>query len=77
MTPEIKTQEVEVFFEAHHRKYGLLSRKQVCPKGSERRTERSEPSLESFGKIETPRKGQNTSDTKKPTLRQTTKKALL
>jgi len=33
LTPEIKTQELEVFFEAHHRKYGLLSRKQVCPKG--------------------------------------------
>jgi len=52
----------------------LLSKKQVCPKGA---SAKRATFLESFGKIETPRKGQNTSDTKKPTLRQTTKKALL
>jgi len=34
LTPEIKTQELEVFFEATHEKYGLLSRKQACPKGA-------------------------------------------
>jgi len=38
LTPEIKTQELEVFFEAHHKKCGLLSRKQACPKGSESQT---------------------------------------
>jgi len=53
LTPEIKTQELEVFFEATHEKYVLLSRKQACPKGSESQT--SLPSWESFGKIETPR----------------------
>jgi len=62
LTPKIKTQEVEVFFEAHHKKCGLLSRKQACPKGMSAKRMNF---LESFGKIETPRKGQNASDTKK------------
>ena len=61
MTLEIKTQELEVFFEATHEKYGLLSRKQVCPKASD--AQGAKPSWESFGKIETPCKGQVDLDT--------------
>jgi len=50
-------------------------KKTGMPEGKREPNER--PSWESFGKIEAPRKGQNASDTKKPTLRQTAKKALL
>jgi len=70
LTPKnIKPNELKVFFR-QPKKYRLLSRKQVCPKGA---CAKRATFLESFGKIETPRKGQNTSDTKKPTLRQTIK----